>query len=217
MNHSVSRAIRIPLLVAVVLAAIIGVVVAISLFSSATPPGASSGDGAFGLPGTAGVGFDGEGGSDSELLEPSGVLPDGVTLADDQYAGVAGLDAGLLAALRSAATDASADGIEFFVTSGWRSPEYQDELFADAVERYGSHEEAARWVATPETSLHVSGDAVDLGGYDAMAWLSESGAAYGLCPIYINEPWHFELRADAATAGCPRMYIDPTFDPRTQG
>ena len=217
MNQSVSRAIRIPLILAVVLAAIIGVVVAISLFSSATPPGVSSGDGAFGLPGIAGVGSDGELPSDSELLEPSGVLPDGVTLADDQYAGVARLDAGLLAALRSAAADASADGVKFFVTSGWRSPEYQDELFAEAVERYGSAQEAARWVATPETSLHVSGDAVDLGGYDAMAWLSESGAAYGLCQIYINEPWHFELRADAAVSGCPRMYIDPTFDPRTQG
>ena len=31
----------------------------------------------------------------------------------------------------------------------------------------------------------------------ATAWLSEHGAAYGLCQIYGNEPWHYELRPDA--------------------
>ena len=35
------------------------------------------------------------------------------------------------------------------VNSGWRSPEYQDQLLRDAVSKYGSEAEAARWVATP--------------------------------------------------------------------
>ncbi len=39
------------------------------------------------------------------------------------------------------------------------------------------------------------GDAVDIGGVEATVWLSEHGAVYGLCQIYRNEPWHFELRA----------------------
>ena len=77
-------------------------------------------------------------------------------------------------------------------------------------------EEAARWVATPETSAHVSGDAVDIGPLDATAWLSEHGAGYGLCQIYGNEPWHYELRPDAVDDGCPAMYADPTQDPRMQ-
>ena len=47
-----------------------------------------------------------------------------------------------------------------------------------------------------------------------MAWLSEHGAAYGLCQIYRNEPWHFELRPRAIESGCPPMYPDPTHDPR---
>ena len=81
-----------------------------------------------------------------------GVLPDGVTVFDDEYPGVANLDPDLLQALREAATDAADDGIEFYVNSGWRSPEYQDQLLREAVSEYGSEEEAARWVATADTS-----------------------------------------------------------------
>ena len=50
----------------------------------------------------------------------------------------------------------------------------------------------------------------------ADAWLSEHGAAYGLCQIYGNEPWHYELRPEAVDHGCPPMYADPTHDPRMQ-
>jgi hypothetical protein len=73
-----------------------------------------------------------------------------------------------------------------------------------------------RWVATAETSAHVSGDAVDIEHFDATAWLSEHGADYGLCQIYSNEPWHYELRPEAIVFGCPPMYADPTHDPRMQ-
>jgi hypothetical protein len=71
-------------------------------------------------------------------------------------------------------------------------------------------------VATPATSSHVSGDAIDIGPAEATAWLSAHGAAYGLCQIYENEPWHYELRPGAAAQGCPPMYADPTRDPRMQ-
>jgi len=84
------------------------------------------------------------------------------------------------------------------------------------VAKYGSEAEAARWVATGTTSPHVSGEAVDLGPAEATEWLSARGAAYGLCRIYANEPWHFELRPDAVEHGCPVMYADPTHDPRMQ-
>ena len=143
-----------------------------------------------------------------------GALPDGVTVFDGEYPGVANLDPDLLQALREAATDAADDGIEFQVNSGWRSPEYQKQLLREAVSEYGSEEEAARWVATANTSAHVSGDAIDIGPFDATAWLSEHGAHYGLCQIYRNESWHYELRPEATSRGCPRMYADPTHDPR---
>jgi hypothetical protein len=150
------------------------------------------------------------------LGEAGGAVPDGTTVYDDEVPGVANLDPALLRALRRAATDAAADGVELVVNSGWRSPAYEDELRREAVARYGSEAEAARWVATGTTSPHVSGEAVDLGPADAAPWLSVHGAAYGLCRIYANEPWHYELRPQAVAHGCPPMYSDPTQDPRMQ-
>jgi D-alanyl-D-alanine carboxypeptidase len=148
--------------------------------------------------------------------EADGAVPDGATVFDDEIPGVANLDPGLLGALRQAAADAAGDGVEFFVDSGWRSPEYQNQLLREAVSEYGSKGEAARWVATAETSAHVAGEAVDIGPFDATAWLSEHGAEYGLCQVYRNEPWHYELRPEAIDHGCPPMYADPTHDPRMQ-
>jgi hypothetical protein len=147
------------------------------------------------------------------LGEADGAVPDGVTVFDDAIPGVARLDPALLGALRQAATDAEDDGVEFVVDSGWRSPEYQERLLQEAISQYGSAQEAARWVASPDTSAHVSGGAIDL-GRDAAAWLSEHGAAYGLCRIYGNESWHYELRPEAVGHGCPPTYADPTHDPR---
>jgi D-alanyl-D-alanine carboxypeptidase len=155
----------------------------------------------------------GEGGA---LGEADGAVPDGTTVFDDLVPGVANLNPDLLAALRRAATEAANDGVEFVVDSGWRSRAYQERLLQQAISKYGSLQEAARWVATPDTSPHVSGDAVDIGPSDAAAWLSEHGAGYGLCQIYANEAWHYELRPEAIDQGCPAMYADPTHDPRME-
>jgi LAS superfamily LD-carboxypeptidase LdcB len=148
------------------------------------------------------------------VSEDDGVLPEGVTVFDERHAGVARLDPALLAALRDAATAAAGDGVEIDVNSGWRSAAYQDRLLRDAVATYGTAANAARWVATPATSPHVSGHAVDIGPAGATAWLAAHGASWGLCRIYRNEPWHFELRPRAIDRGCPRLYADPTRDPR---
>jgi D-alanyl-D-alanine carboxypeptidase len=144
-----------------------------------------------------------------------GSVPSGSTVFSDDIPGVANLNPPLLDALRRAATDAANDGVEFYVNSGWRSPEYQNRLRREAVVSYGSEEEAARWVATPETSAHVAGQAVDIGRRaGAQEWLTKHGADYGLCQIYGNEPWHYELRPEAIEHGCPPMYADPSQDPR---
>jgi D-alanyl-D-alanine carboxypeptidase len=150
------------------------------------------------------------------LGEADGAVPDGTTVFDDEVPGVADLDADLLGAVRQAATDAANDGVEFRVESGWRSPEYQEQLRREAIAKYGSAEEAARWVAPPDKSAHVLGDAIDIGPPEAAAWLSAHGADYGLCRIYGNEAWHFELRPDAVDNGCPAMYADAAHDPRLQ-
>jgi hypothetical protein len=151
----------------------------------------------------------------SALGEADGAVPAGTTVFDDHVPGVAKLDPVLLGALRQAASDAAAGGVQFLVDSGWRSPEYQEQLLREAISRYGSEAEAARWVAPPNKSAHVKGEAVDLGPA-AASWLSGHGASYGLCRIYANEPWRYELRPDAIAHGCPPMYADPTQDPRTK-
>lgn len=147
------------------------------------------------------------------VSEADGALPHGVTVFDDRYPGVANLDPALLRALRAAARAAAADGVAFWVNSGWRSRRYQRQLRREAIRRYGSEPEAARWVATAETSAHVAGHAVDL-GFAARAWLAEHGARYGLWPIYQNEPWHYELGPGAVHLGRPPSYADPSQDPR---
>ena len=154
------------------------------------------------------------GGHRGPLGDADGAVPDGTGVFDDEVPGVAKLDPDLLAAVRRAARAAAVAGVRFSVDSGWRSKAYQDRLLREAISKYGSEKRATRWVATPDTSAHVSGDAVDLGPSGAAAWLSQHGAAYGLCQIYGNEPWHYELRPAAIEHGCPATYTDPTQDPR---
>jgi hypothetical protein len=149
----------------------------------------------------------------ASATEADGALPGGVTVFEGSYPGIANLDPDLLLALRAATTDAADEGLRLDINSGWRSRAYQDRLLLEAVADYGSTAEAARWVATADTSPHVSGDAVDVGSAGA-AWLAEHGAGYGLCRVYRNEPWHFELRPAAVGDRCPRLYADPTRDPR---
>jgi zinc D-Ala-D-Ala carboxypeptidase len=148
--------------------------------------------------------------------EADGAVPAGLTVFDDDVPAVANLDPRLLRALRHAATDAARDGVRIVVNSGWRSPAYQRRLLHEAVSRYGSTGKATRWVAAADRSFHVSGDAVDIGPSRATAWLSKHGAEYGLCRIYRNEPWHYELRPEAIDDGCPSMYASPAHDPRMQ-
>lgn len=114
------------------------------------------------------------------------------------------LDPQLLTALQQAATAADADGVTMTVTSGWRTPEFQQQLLDDAVVTYGNYQAARQYVQTPAESKHVVGLAVDIGGTGAAQWLIANGARFGLCQIYANESWHFERVADA-NGVCPPL------------
>jgi D-alanyl-D-alanine carboxypeptidase len=135
-----------------------------------------------------------------------GSLPDGSTLTpfDVQDPAIGRLDPQLLSAVQNAATAAQADGIKMTITSGWRSPEFQQRLLDDAVHTYGSMAVARQYVETPEQSKHVIGEAVDVGGTGADQWLIAHGARFGLCQIYANELWHFELATDS-NGNCPSL------------
>ncbi|MGZ8802887.1 MAG: M15 family metallopeptidase [Mycobacterium sp.] len=135
-----------------------------------------------------------------------GWLPDGTMLSPFDTANpiLSQLDPSLLSAVQDAARAAEAQGVTLQVTSGWRSKGFQQRLFDDAVRTYGSVGTAAEFVATPEVSKHVTGQAIDIGPVDADRWLIANGRQFGLCQIYANEIWHFELAADA-NGNCPPL------------
>ena len=64
-------------------------------------------------------------GDEGAVRAADGAIPDGTTVFDVDFPGVANLDADLLRALRRAATDARDDGVDFVIDSGWRSAAYQ--------------------------------------------------------------------------------------------
>ena len=127
-----------------------------------------------------------------------------VTAFDVQNPAIGRLEPALLTAIQQATTAAAADGIHMTITSGWRSPAFQQALLDQAVSTYGSLAAARQYVQTPEQSKHVIGAAVDVGGTGADQWLIANGARFGLCRIYANELWHFELATDAA-GNCPPL------------
>ncbi|GEL99421.1 hypothetical protein CTE05_29680 [Cellulomonas terrae] len=127
--------------------------------------------------------------------------------ADDVPGAATGLDPELQRRFDIAQAAAATDGVELRMTSGWRSAAEQQSLVDGAVEKYGSLEEARRWVLPPESSAHVQGKAIDVGPTDGALWLEQHGFELGLCRTYANEMWHFEMLAEGAAA-CPEMHLD---------
>ena len=75
-----------------------------------------------------------------------------------------------------------------------RDPERQAQLWAAALQKYGSPEEARKWVAPPGHSNHNKGMASDLSyeSPEASQWAHDHAAQYGLAFPLANEPWHVE-------------------------
>lgn len=116
-----------------------------------------------------------------------------------------GLDPELLARFESARQQAAAEGVT--ITSGRRTVEEQQELVEQAIARYGSEDEAHRWVLPPEVSAHVTGTAIDIGPTEGALWLGQHQEDFGLCLTYLNELWHFEL-VGAVEEPCPQPHED---------
>ena len=84
----------------------------------------------------------------------------------------------------------AASGGRLSVTSGFRSPEHQARLYANAVKKYGSEQAARKWVAPPGRSKHGEGVAADLGG--DLAWAHANAKKFGLYFPMPWEDWHTE-------------------------
>ncbi|MFQ6392722.1 M15 family metallopeptidase [Nocardia sp. KC 131] len=121
--------------------------------------------------------------------------------------GTEGLEPGLALAYTMAQNQAEAEGVDLSITSGYRTPEQQEELWLDGLRTYGSPDVARRWVLPPAESTHVSGKAIDVGPRGGAQWLEVNGNQWGLCRMYENEWWHFELATLPGTA-CPPLRAD---------
>jgi len=119
----------------------------------------------------------------------------------------AGIDPELARRYARADAAAAAEGVDLVITSGRRTAAEQQRLVDDAVARYGSLAEARRWVLPPDRSAHVTGHAIDVGRTEGALWLGQHGQAFGLCRVYANEIWHFELLPDGAER-CPVLLPD---------
>lgn len=87
------------------------------------------------------------------------------------------------------------------INSGYRSEERQAELFAAAIQKYGSEAAARKWVAPPGKSNHNFGLAADLGySGDGEQWAHKNAANFGLHFRMSHEPWHIEMLNGQPTA-----------------
>ena len=123
----------------------------------------------------------------------------------------------LLASRFTAAQIAAArEGVTLYITSGFRTQERQEVLFAEAIKKYGNETEAAKWVLPAHFSHHPQGLAIDVNypkDPSGAQWLEDNGARYGLCRVYANEWWHFE-GVIAPGQSCPAMAENALVDLR---
>jgi len=123
------------------------------------------------------------------------------------------LDKQLMNRFKAAQAAAKIDGQALYIASGFRTLSRQQTLFAQAVRRYGSVQEASKWVAPPLVSHHPWGVAIDVNYPDepvGAGWLEINGSKFGLCRVFENEWWHFEP-VIAPGWKCPALVPDATF------
>ena len=117
--------------------------------------------------------------------------------------------------------DGAAEWLNFELVSGFRSYDYQAELYNNYVSRDGK-EAADRYSAEPGHSEHQTGLAIDVGSYDSAVllqtsfeytpefqWMKDVAHEYGFIIRYMKgkeditgymyEPWHLRYVGDKAT------------------
>ena len=114
--------------------------------------------------------------------------------------------------------DAAVQGVEMFLVSAFRSPQYQHDLIARKLARGQSIEQILAVNAAPGYSEHHTGRALDIGAPDcevlteefentaAFQWLDGNAGRYGFSMSYPRgnklgiayEPWHWCYRESSA-------------------
>ena len=149
------------------------------------------------------------------LVNNGNPIPDRFEYQPGEWHGVE-IDQRVAQALDDMINDAGHEGISLWVSSAYRSADYQQQLLEQEIQ--GNIEQglasseavvkASAAVAQPNHSEHNTGLAVDFNGVesdfyntDAYAWLSAHAAEYGFIERYpdgkqditgiIYEPWHY--------------------------
>lgn len=132
----------------------------------------------------------------------------GGALRADALTGLSGPFASQLSAMISEAQRVFGEGA-VRVTSAFRTIERQQELWAEALAKYGSAAEARRHVAPPGSSNHNFGLAADLSYGSGMVeqWFHANAARYGLGFRMGHEPWHIEPQNAQAMRAQPTLPV----------
>lgn len=120
---------------------------------------------------------------------------------------ISGLDPAYRAIIEKMIQGAPVDiARELRITSAYRNPERQQQLWDQALKKYGDPEIADNWVARPGGSQHEKAHAIDwkFGSPAAREWAHANAGKYGASFPLLNEPWHMEkagARGGATPAG----------------
>lgn len=123
----------------------------------------------------------------------SGILTGGAATRSDSISGLDPEYRAVLEAMMAAAPPDIAKQLN--IMSGYRSKELQQQLWNNALKKYGSESAARKWVAPPGRSQHGTGRAIDwkYASPEARQWVRDNAAHFGAVFPLANEPWHMEL------------------------
>lgn len=150
------------------------------------------------------------------LVNKSHHIPSGYKVKLKKLPGGERVDERIYPWLKKMMDAAREDGIHTVVADGYRTSEEQQKLMDKKIGEYRAQgypfakakEESERWVASPGTSEHQLGIAVDINadginsvGTDVYTWLYQNSYKYGFILRYppdktnitgtVYEPWHY--------------------------
>lgn len=130
-------------------------------------------------------------------------------LTSDKPLSHANLESGFAGKLKGFLESAPDQGIKIY--SGRRSLQRQQELYAEAIRKYGRADLPGHQVAAPTPEApHVSGRAADL-KFDSEAvkkWAHDNAAAFGLAFNVEGEYWHISEATTAKAAKAKKTDLD---------
>lgn len=173
------------------------------------------------------------------LVNRDNYIPDNYEVELTELSNGEKVDSRIYSELQEMFNAARAEGLHLYVAAGYRTQQKQQQLLSEKIEEYKKEgyskfeakKLAEQWVATPGTSEHQLGIAIDINADTTKSssdevynWLAENGYKHGFVKRYpsdkkeitgvINEPWHYRYVGKRAAQDlyikgiCLEEYID---------